>query len=138
MTPALLVPSAVLFTLLVTVQLCRGICLSAFQQQPGTSEMRFALRIRRSRWVVGAITGFCFLLACGHAMAATDIVSSIRSQYQTAANSWVKPLQGYATTLFTLLFTVQLCWGMCTLALRGADLAEFLAELVNQIMHFGI
>ncbi|MDR3535204.1 MAG: P-type conjugative transfer protein TrbL [Acetobacteraceae bacterium] len=81
--------------------------------------------------------GLWVALASSQAMAA-DMVSPIMKAYHDAALTWVGPLQADAQRLFMLLFTIQLCWGLGSLALRGADLSEFLAELVNQIMHYGI
>ncbi len=77
------------------------------------------------------------LVGSEHAMA-QGVIDQVMNQYQTAAQSWISPLRNYAVTLFWALAFIQFSWAMGSLALRGADLAEFLAELVSQILYIGI
>lgn len=77
------------------------------------------------------------LLVCEPASAQV-VIDQVMSQYQTAAAAWVGPLQTLALQLFWSLAAIQFCWAMGSLAFRGADLAEILAELVTQIMFIGI
>jgi len=83
------------------------------------------------------IVGLGFLLVCEPA-SAQSIVDQVMNQYQSAASAWVGPLQTLALQLFWSLAGIQFCWAMGSLAFRGADLAEILAELVTQIMFIGI
>jgi type IV secretion system protein TrbL len=67
-------------------------------------------------------------LIMGHDATAQSVIDQVMTQYSTAANTWITLLQNYAISLFWALAGIQFCWAMCSLALRGADLAEFLAE----------
>jgi type IV secretion system protein TrbL len=69
---------------------------------------------------------------------AQNVVDTVMTQYQTAASSWVGPLQTLALQLFWSLATIQFCYALGQLAFRGADLSEILAELVTQILFIGI
>ena len=77
-------------------------------------------------------------LIMGHDATAQSVIDQVMTQYSTAASTWITPLQNDAISLFWALAGIQFCWAMCSLALRGADLAEFLAELVGQIFFIGI
>lgn len=77
------------------------------------------------------------LLVCEPA-SAQAVIDQVMSKYQSAAAAWVGPLQTLALQLFWSLAIIQFCWAMGSLAFRGADLAEILAELVTQIMFIGI
>jgi type IV secretion system protein TrbL len=96
------------------------------------------LSVSRAKWVplLGLVI-FGSLLGSEPAMA-QSVIDQVMTQYQTAAGSWVAPLRNYAIGLFWALAAIQFCWAMGSLALRGADIAEFLAELVTQIMFLGI
>ncbi len=76
------------------------------------------------------------LFVCGPASA--QVIDQVMTDYSQAAASWVGPLQTLALDLFWGLATIQFCFAMGQLAFRGADLAEFLAELVTQILFIGI
>ena len=69
---------------------------------------------------------------------AQNVVDTVMTQYQTAASSWVGPLQTLALQLFWSLATIQFCYALGQLAFRGPDLSEILAELVTQILFIGI
>jgi type IV secretion system protein TrbL len=78
----------------------------------------------------------CFFV-CGAASAQT-VIDTVMTDYSQAAAAWVAPLTSLATNLFWSLATIQFCYAMGTLAFRGADLSEILAELVTQILFIGI
>jgi len=100
-------------------------------------QMKQAHQISPNRWLLFGTIIPAIVLVNGKA-SAQGIIDQVMSQYQTAANSWVSPLQNYAIELFWALAAIQFSWAMASLALRGADLAEFLAEIVGQIMFIGI
>ena len=80
----------------------------------------------------GVIVGLA-MLAAGPARA-QNVVDQVITQYQSAATSWVAPLEHYAMSLFWLLAGIEFTWSMFSLAFRGADLAELFAELFKQFM----
>ena len=69
---------------------------------------------------------------------AQNVVDTVMQDYKNAAASWVGPLETLALQLFWSLAVIQFCYAMGQLAFRGADLSEFLAELVTQILFIGI
>ena len=94
-------------------------------------------RRRGPKGVVLITAVIACLLVCEPA-SAQAVIDQVMSQYQSAAAAWVGPLQTLALQLFWSLAIIQFCWAMGSLAFRGADLAEILAELVTQIMFIGI
>jgi type IV secretion system protein TrbL len=77
------------------------------------------------------------LFVCGPA-SAQSVIDTIMTDYSSAAAAWVGPLETLALDLFWGLATIQFCFAMGQLALRGADLSEVLAELVTQILFIGV
>jgi type IV secretion system protein TrbL len=75
---------------------------------------------------------------CVAQAAGTDnSLDQITSLYQNCAKQWEAVLGGYALRLFWLLAAIEFAWAAIRLAFRNADLAEGLAELVNQIFFIG-
>jgi type IV secretion system protein TrbL len=57
--------------------------------------------------------------------------------YQSKASAWESVLSNYALRLFWSLAAIEVTWSAIKLALKGADLSEFLAELFNRILYIG-
>jgi type IV secretion system protein TrbL len=56
------------------------------------------------------------------------VLDDVLGRYSTAASAWAKVITDAATWLFWTLATVSMVWTFGMLALRRADLGEFLAE----------
>jgi type IV secretion system protein TrbL len=64
-------------------------------------------------------------------------LDQIVAQFQSRAASWEGTLQSFALQTFGILALIELAWAAIRLAFRGADVSEWLAELVNQILFLG-
>ena len=64
-------------------------------------------------------------------------LDQIVGQFQAQSSGWQGALQGFALHTFGILALIEMGWAGVRLAFRGADLAEWLAEVVNQIMFIG-
>src|ERR1700751_3881265 len=80
------------------------------------------------------------LVACSGAPAhaqAVNVLDSIVQQFQTQAAGWENTLASLALQTFGILAVIELAWAAIRLAFRGADVSEWLAEIVNQILFIG-
>jgi type IV secretion system protein TrbL len=66
-----------------------------------------------------------------------NVLDSIVQQFQTQAAGWEGTLTSLALQTFGILATIELAWAAFRLAFRGADVGEWLAEIVNQILFIG-
>ena len=71
-----------------------------------------------------------------HAQSAL-VLDTIVQQFQAQAAGWAATLTSLAQNTFFILATIELAWAGFRLAFRQADLSEWLAELVNQILFLG-
>ncbi|MBJ7533609.1 P-type conjugative transfer protein TrbL [Rhodomicrobium vannielii ATCC 17100] len=67
----------------------------------------------------------------------TNALDGIVRLYQQNAQKWEATLATYAQTLFWLLAAIEMSYAAIRLAFRGADVSEWMAELVNQILFIG-
>ena len=74
--------------------------------------------------------------APAHAQSA-NVLDQIVSQFQSRSAGWQGALQSFATGTFGILAAIDLAWSAFKLAFRGADVSEWLAEIVNQILFLG-
>lgn len=74
--------------------------------------------------------------APAHAQSAL-VLDNIVQQFQTQAAGWATTLTSLAQNTFFILATIELAWAGLRLAFRQADVSEWLAELVNQILFLG-
>jgi type IV secretion system protein TrbL len=72
----------------------------------------------------------------GHAQSA-DVLDQIVAQFQARSAGWEGTLRGFAMGTFGILAAVEMGWAAFRLAFRGADVSEWLAEVVNQILFLG-
>lgn len=78
------------------------------------------------------------LLAAAPAQAqSAHVLDSIVSQFQSQAAGWEGTLSSLALETFGILAVIELAWAAFRLAFRGADVSEWLAEIVNQILFLG-
>jgi type IV secretion system protein TrbL len=68
-----------------------------------------------------------------HAQSAA-VLDDIVGQFQTRAAGWEGVLRSFALNTFGILATIELAWAAIRLAFRNADVSEWLAEIVNQIL----
>ena len=62
-----------------------------------------------------------------------DVLDQIVSQFQSRSAGWEATLRSFALSTFGILAAIEFAWAAFKLAFRGADVSEWLAELVNQI-----
>jgi len=65
------------------------------------------------------------------------VIDRLTDRYQSVANQWGSVITGHATTIFWILVVISLVWTFGMLALRRADIGEFIAEAVRFIMFTG-
>ena len=66
-----------------------------------------------------------------------NVLDQIVSQFQSRSAGWEGALRSFALGTFGILAAIELAWAAFKLAFRGADVSEWLAELVNQILFLG-
>lgn len=71
-----------------------------------------------------------------HAQSA-NVLDQIVTEFRTRSAGWEGALQSFAKDTFGILAIIELAWAAFRLAFRGADMSEWLAELVNQILFLG-
>ncbi len=72
-----------------------------------------------------------------HAQTPNGAVDAILHLYRDHAAAWQGALRTLALRLFWLLAGIEFAWTGIKLALKGADLGEFVAELANQCLFIG-
>ena len=65
------------------------------------------------------------------------VLDAIVQQFQAQAAGWEATLASLALQTFGILAGIELAWAAFKLAFRGADVSEWLAEIVNQILFIG-
>jgi type IV secretion system protein TrbL len=96
----------------------------------------------RREWLKPAWVGLClvtmFVTGTAYAqMAPGPTVSRIIEVFRDNASQWEGSLRQAALGLFWGLAGIEFSWTAIKLALKNADLSEFLAELVNRILYIG-
>jgi len=76
------------------------------------------------------------IAAPAHAQSAA-VLDDIVTQFQSRAAGWEGALHSFALNTFDILAAIELAWPAFRLAFRGADVSEWLAEIVNQIFFLG-
>ena len=115
------------------------------QETPSTAFSRSPLSLpagpgrtgdRGSRpWSPGSGRPFGYPAAAAEPTA--NSLDAIVRLYQQNAQKWETTLANYAQTLFWLLAAIEMSYAAIRLAFRGADVSEWMAELVNQILFIG-
>jgi type IV secretion system protein TrbL len=85
---------------------------------------------------LGVLSVLLVIIAPAHAQSAA-VLDEIVSQFQSRASGWEGSLRSFALTTFGILAAIELAWAAFRLAFRGADVSEWLAEIVNQILFLG-
>jgi len=93
--------------------------------------------MRRIHALTGIVAALVLAAAApAHAQSAGTL-DQIVAQFQSRAAGWEGTLQSLALQTFGILALIELAWAAFRLAFRGADLSEWLAEIVNQILFLG-
>lgn len=87
------------------------------------------------RGVLGA--GLVLVVAAPAYAQGANVLDGIISQFQGRASGWEGALQALALRTFGTLAIIEMTWSAAKLAFRGADLSEWLAEIINQILTLG-
>jgi type IV secretion system protein TrbL len=66
-----------------------------------------------------------------------NVLDCVLDHFQSAAKGWEAGLSQIALRLFWLLALIEFVWAAMLLAVRGADLSEWMASLLNQILFLG-
>ncbi len=83
--------------------------------------------------VAASAAAFVLMGTPAHAGTLDDIITT----FQGVSTGWQGPLREFATRTFGLLSLISLALAGFKLAFRNADLGEWMAELVNQILFLG-
>ena len=93
---------------------------------------------RRHRLLAGLGLAAAMLAIAAPASAqSANVLDQIVSQFQSRSAGWEGALRNFALGTFGILATIEFAWAAFKLAFRGADVSEWLAELVNQILFLG-
>jgi type IV secretion system protein TrbL len=93
--------------------------------------------MRRASLHSATLVGTMFLISFPAWAQSTNVLDGIVQQFQSQAASWESTLASLALQTFGILAAIELAWAAAKLAFRGADVSEWLAELVNQILFIG-
>ena len=86
--------------------------------------------------IVGAAFAVLMVAVPAHAQS-VNVLDQIVIQFRNASVGWQSTLQSFAVNTFGILALIELAWAGIRLAFRGADMSEWLAEIVNQILFLG-
>ena len=89
--------------------------------------------VRVSLWMAA---GILIATSSAHAQSAATL-DQVVAQFQSRAAGWERALQSFAVNTFGILAAIELTWTAFKLAFRGADVSEWLAEIVNQVLFLG-
>jgi type IV secretion system protein TrbL len=93
---------------------------------------------RRRSMLIGLGIVFVLLVITAPADAqSAAVLDDIVTQFQSRAAGWESSLRSFALNTFGILAAIELAWAAFRLAFRGADVSEWLAEIVNQILFLG-
>jgi type IV secretion system protein TrbL len=87
------------------------------------------------RTAVGA--GLMFLMSFPAHAQSVNVLDGIISQFQAQAAGWQSTLTSLALQTFGILAVIELAWAGFRLAFRGADVSEWMVEILNQILFLG-
>jgi type IV secretion system protein TrbL len=93
---------------------------------------------RRHRLLAGlGLAAAMLAIATPASAQSADVLDQVVSQFQSRAAGWEGALRSFALGTFGILAAIEFAWAAFKLAFRGADVSEWLAELVNQILFLG-
>jgi type IV secretion system protein TrbL len=86
--------------------------------------------------IAGAAFALLVVTVPAHAQS-VNVLDQIVIQFKNQSVGWQSALQSFAVNTFGILALIELAWAGIRLAFRGADMSEWLAEIVNQILFLG-
>jgi type IV secretion system protein TrbL len=95
------------------------------------------LRIRHPCLVGSGLVAAALTIAGPAHAQSVNVLDQIVSQFQARSAGWQGVLQSFALQTFGILAVIDLGWSALKLAFRAADVSEWLAEIVNQILFLG-
>lgn len=93
--------------------------------------------MRRALYRGALGVGLLLVVAAPAYAQGANVLDGIISQFQGRAAGWEGALQALALRTFGTLALIEMTWSAAKLAFRGADLSEWLAEIINQILTIG-
>jgi type IV secretion system protein TrbL len=90
----------------------------------------------RATLYLAAVTALA-VAAVATPVAAEGSMDSIIDTYRNGAASWGPTLRNYALGLFGILASIEVTYTFIKMAIRGADMGEFLSELVTRMLFIG-
>jgi type IV secretion system protein TrbL len=72
------------------------------------------------------------------ALPTNNFLDEVVNTYQSKTSAWEGVLRNFALRLFWILAAIEFTWSSIKLAIKGADISEFFAELLNRIMYIGV
>jgi type IV secretion system protein TrbL len=92
----------------------------------------------RSSWLLagGGIALVLVATSPAHAQS-VNVLDQIVTEFRTRSAGWEGTLRSFGLGTFGILAAIELAWAAFRLAFRGADVSEWLAEIVNQILFLG-
>lgn len=85
-----------------------------------------------------AVLALLVLAPSAQALPTNNFLDQLVTTYQTKTRAWEGILRNFALRMFWILAAIEFTWSCIKLALKGADISEFLAELLNRVMYIGI
>lgn len=86
--------------------------------------------------IAGAAFALLVVTVPAHAQS-VNVLDQIVIQFKNQSVGCQSALQSFAVNTFGILALIELAWAGIRLAFRGADMSEWLAEIVNQILFLG-
>lgn len=93
--------------------------------------------MKPKHWIPLALVALVALAAPAAYAAENNSFDRIIDLYRNGAENWEGPLLTVAKRLFGLLVLCEFSWAMIRQVLKGADLADFMGEIINQVMFIG-
>lgn len=97
------------------------------------------MRNAAARSVPWALLASALVLVAADTAHAQSIntLDQVVDEFRQRSAGWEGTLRSFALGTFGILALVELAWAATRLAFRGADVSEWLAEIVNQILFLG-
>ena len=97
--------------------------------------MRVLIMKTRATSLLACISGVALVLALfviapdAQALPTNNFLDQVVSTYQSKTSAWEGVLRNYALRLFWILAAIEFTWSAIKLAIKGADISEFLPSL---------
>ena len=86
---------------------------------------------------LAVVLAFFVIAPESQALVTNNFLDSVVTTYQSKTAAWEGILRNYALSLFWILAGIEFVWNSIKLAIKGADISEFFAELLNRILYIG-